>query len=47
LELTDGADWPSDLVEANLPLGGAASDQFATRLAAWLADVAMNDQGAA
>ena len=33
--------------EAILPIGGTTSDELATRLAAWLADVAMNDQGAA
>lgn len=33
--------------EAILPLGDTAIDGFAARMAAWLADVAMNDQGAA
>ena len=33
--------------EGILPLGGSVSDEFAVRLAAWLADVAMNVQGAA
>jgi hypothetical protein len=33
--------------EGILPLGGTVSDEFAVRLAAWLADVAMNVQGAA
>jgi hypothetical protein len=39
-------DPPSDPGEAILPPGGT-DDEFATRLAAWLADVAMNEQGAA
>jgi len=30
--------------EGILPLGGTVSDEFAVRLAAWLADVAMNGQ---
>jgi hypothetical protein len=29
-----------------LPVGGTAIDEFDARMAAWLADVAMNDQGA-
>ena len=32
---------------AILPVGATVSDEFATRLGAWLADVAMNQPGAA
>jgi hypothetical protein len=35
-----------DAAEAILPHGGT-TDEFTTRLGAWLAGVAMNDQGAA
>lgn len=45
LEKTNGG-RSSGPGEAILPPGGSISDAFATRLAAWLADVAMNHQGA-
>ena len=32
--------------EGILPVGDSTSDEFVVRLAAWLADVAMNRQGA-
>ena len=47
IKLISGLDHQPDPGEAILPPGGTTSDEFATRLAAWLADVAMNEQGAA
>ena len=37
---------PHGSTEAMLPPGGAVSEEFTTRLAVWLASVAMNDEGA-
>ena len=47
LKLIGGAATPPPSTGAILPLGGATTDEFITRLAVWLAGVAMNDQGAA
>jgi len=44
LKLLGAPAIPRPSTEAILPLLGTTSDQFDSRLAAWLADVAMNGQ---
>jgi len=47
LKLVGGAASPPPSAEAILPLGGTTADEFMTRLAVWLAGVAMNEKVAA